>query len=100
LLISVRLIPFNLLHYHNSQFASYKMFGGVSHWATTETISHDNTPCYLDQFLTLTATAFVLEVSDTQIDSTNCDIGKTPIIVLRPALLHFDILNKGSPQLV
>ena len=101
LLISVRLVPFKLLHYHNNQFASFEMFiDDVSHQSSTETISNDAPYCTFYQFLSLTSNGFVLEIDNGLIEAVNNDIGTTVVIELSSTLLLFDILNKGSPQLV
>lgn len=101
LLLSVRLIPFNLLHYHNSQFASYEIYSGsVSLWYLPETISDDSSSCSFDKFLSLTGTGFVLEIEGALIEPVIHDIAITSISELRSTLLLVHILNKGSPQLV
>ncbi len=101
LLISVRLVPFNLLHYHNNQFASFEIFtDDVSHQSSTETLSNDAPYCTFHQFLSLTSNGFVLEIDNELIEAVNHDIGTTVVFELSSTLLFFDILNKGSPVLV
>lgn len=101
LLISVRLVPFNLLHYHNNQFASFEVFSGnVGNQSDTETISNDTPYCTFHQFLSLTSNGFVLEVDNGLREPVGYEIGDTAIIELSSTLLFFDILNKGSPLLV
>ena len=101
LLISVRLVPFNLLHYHNNKFASFKMFiADVSHQSSTETLSNDAPYCTFHQFLSLTSNGFVLEIDNDLIEAVNHDIGITVVIEHSSTLPLFDILNKGSPILI
>jgi hypothetical protein len=101
LLISVRLVPFNLLHYHNNQFASFDLFSdAVSHQSATETISNDAPYCTFHQFLSLTSNGFLFEHDNEIVEPVIDDRGSTEIIGLSSALLLFDILNKGSPLLV
>lgn len=101
LLISVRLVPFNLLHYHNNQFASFEVFsGGVGNQSATAAISNDTPYCTFHQFLSLTSNGFVLEIDNELFESVKHEIGTTTIIELSSTLLFFDILNKGSPLLV
>ena len=100
LLISVRLIPFNLLHFHHYQFAAFEMFSGIiGHQPTAETINNYTPSCSFDKFLSLTGTGFVLGISNNLIEPACYDIGTTALLEIRSTQLLFDILNKGSPQL-
>jgi len=100
LLITVRLVPFNLLHYHNNQFANFEALNSwAGHQSTEEAISNDAPYCAFHQFLSLTSNIFVLDVGHKLLDSANLEITITIIIELKSSYLLFDILNKGSPLL-
>ena len=100
LLISVRLVPFNLLHYHNNQFASFEMFiDDVSHQSSTETISNDAPYCTFHQFLSLTSNSFVLDIDAEIFEPIINNTGLTLQIESRAKYLLSNILNKGSPLL-
>ena len=101
LLISVRLIPFNLLHYHQNQFAGLQTLrGNVGIQSDAKAIYKDIPTCSFDQFLSLTSTGFVLGSCPDFIVSASTEIGKTIILELRAKQLLHEILNKGSPLLV
>ena len=101
LLISVRLVPFNLLHYHNNQFANFEALNSsAGHQSTEEAISNDAPYCEFHQFLSLTSSSFVLDVEDKLLEPASYDIVVTSIVESKSTYLHLDILNKGSPLLV
>jgi len=101
LLISVRLVPFNLLHYHNNQFANFEAFNNsTGHQLTKEAISNDAPYCEFHKFLSLTSNSFVLDVGNNLLEPASYDIVITTIVEPKSTYLHLDILNKGSPLLV
>ena len=98
LLISVRLVPYNLLHYHNNQFANFAALNrSASHQSTEETISNDAPYCTFHQFLSLTSNIFVLDSEAEIIEPIINNLGATIEFESRAKYLLFDILNKGSP---
>ncbi len=100
LLISVRLVPFNLLHYHNNQFASFDaLVSSSEHYSTEETISDDPPYCTFHQFLSLTSNSFVLAIGVEIFEPIINNSGLTLQIESRAKHLLFNNLNKGSPLL-
>jgi hypothetical protein len=100
LLISVRLVPFNLLHYHNNQFANFDaLINGAGHQSTEEAISNEVPYCAFHQFLSLTSNSFVLNVGVNLLKPARYDIVITTLVESESTYLHLDILNKGSPLL-
>jgi len=97
-LISVRLIPYNLLHYHNNQFTSLEVLNiKTGHKSTEEAISNEAPKCSFHQFLSLTNNSFVLDVESQIFEPTGNYIGATLQIESRAKYLPFSIMNKGSP---
>ena len=101
LLISVRLVPFNQLHYHNNQFANFAALGSSNGpQSTEETISDDAPYCTFHQFLSLTSNNFVLAIEAQIFEPIINNTRSTLQFESRVKYLLFDILNKGSPRLV
>ena len=100
LLISVRLIPIDLLHYHQSQLDGSEMVSGNIGILTVEkAISSEIPTCSFDKFLSLTSTGFVLDNGNGIVVSTRNVISTTTILELSSKQLLREILNKGSPLL-
>ena len=100
LLISVRIVPFNLLHYHNNQFANFDALNSWSeHQSTEEAISNDASYCAFHQFLSLTSNSFVLDVGNNLLEPARYDFVIIIIVESKSTYLYLDILNKGSPLL-
>ena len=98
LLISVRLVPFNLLHYHNNQFANFEaLSNNARHQSTEEAISNDAPYCAFHQFLSLTNNSFTLDSETQIIEPVTNNTGLTLQYESRAKYLLLNILNKGSP---
>lgn len=100
LIISVRLVPFNLLHYHNNQFANFTALNNFDKpFSHEETISDDIPYCVFHKFLTLTAGSFVLASDALKVEPVIKNSASIFQIELRETSWLFAILNKGSPRL-
>ena len=100
LLISIRLVPFNLLHYHNNKFADFEALGITNGRQQIEdTITLERNGCSFHQFLSLISHNFVFDAEYKISEPIEYGIGTTPISDSKAEFILFEILNKGSPKL-
>jgi hypothetical protein len=99
-LLSLRVVPFGLLHYHNNHFANSDALSVIADLPSEEvTLDIENPACSFHQFLTLVNNGFVVEMESEMLEPV---VIGTDLIVLpesRVKYLLFKILNKGSPLL-
>lgn len=99
-LLSLRVIPFGLLHFHNNNFTNFDALGVIAELPSEEvTLEIENPACSFHQFLTLVNNGFVVEMECEMLGPV---VIGTDLIVLpesRVKYLLFKILNKGSPLL-
>jgi hypothetical protein len=99
LLISIRLIPFNLLHYHNGEFAGFKAIIIIADTDDNSHLDISTTSCTFHQFLDLINHGFFLDTGGEIIFPD--DFSERVIVYSKnkPQVFFIHILNKGSPFL-
>jgi len=101
LLILLRLVPFNLLHHHNGEFASFNVSVDISDTQTTNErfLDEASNSCTFHQFLDLINHGFFI---DSNLRIFNADLFDEEHIQYtenRLDVISIYILNKGSPAL-
>ena len=98
ILISVQLIPFNLLHFHNNQFGGFTVISIESGIGSEALQIKAKAPtCTFDKFLSLQNQNFTFEELHLEVGSSLFEEGLNFINQSKFELLPSDILNKGSP---
>lgn len=97
-LITLRVVPFGLLHFHNNHFASFDALSLIADFPEEdESLDIAKPACSFHQFLTLINNGFVVE-DETEISEP--DIKSTEPTVLSESKVKYLLLgiwNKGSP---
>ena len=100
-LMVIRVVPFGLLHYHNNNFANFEALSIIADLPSEEeSLDIANPACSFHEYLTLISNGFVTVVESEILNTKVLNTGST--ILFDSVTKHhlFDILNKGSPELV
>lgn len=100
-LVLLRLVPFNLLHYHNGVFASFKASTNIfiSENNSDYQLAEKTSSCSFHQFLDLINHAFSLDATFQYVTTSLFGNNQSIYFEGQSTDVAIYILNKGSPML-